>query len=157
MKSDRLSRSQREETKLVREKADKHLHWHNRIFQEMTALGNSETESEGGPVSWRIGWKLPEQFSLRIPFQTEAKGRVTLPHSGVSPSCYFRLIEARHSWRPNSLLKTSLQAPSLLSSQDTGSQILTLHQAEKWTFPKYLAIPPGKTDLKLSLARMPNK
>ena len=79
MKSDRLSRSQREETKLVREKADKHPHWHNRIFQEMTALGSSETESEGGPVSWRIGWKLTRQFSLWIPFQTEAKGRVTLP------------------------------------------------------------------------------
>ena len=46
----------------------------------MTALENSETENEGGTVSWRTGWKLTkEQFCLWIPFQTDAEGRLTLP------------------------------------------------------------------------------
>lgn len=34
-----------------------------------------------------------------------------LSHFGISPSGYSGHIEARHIWRPNILLKTSLQAP----------------------------------------------
>ena len=66
-------------------------------------------------------------------FSNWCRRKIDSPHFGISPSCYFGLTEARHSWRPNILLKTSLQAPFPLSSQDTGSQILTLHKPERWT------------------------